>query len=96
MKIIRVNTFEVNIDDERVIKMRECAFMNTNQEILIRNKKDTIKLSKQIAEYSEQIRKQRYLEALENNDRLYLSNLYDSLSVKDLFKLAIRKAQQSI
>lgn len=94
MKIIHVNTVEIKVNDEQVIKMMECVTVDTNQEILIRNKKDTLKLSKQIVESSEQMRKQRYLDALSSNDRLYLNSIYESLSVKDIFKLLITKAQQ--
>lgn len=94
MKIIRINAIEIKVNEEIVIKMMECVNMETNQEILIRNKKDTLKLSKQISECSEQMRRERYLKALEDNDRMYLNNVYDSLSVKDLFKLFIMKAQK--
>ena len=96
MKIIRIDAVEINVNEKKVVKMMECVTMGTNQEILIRNKKDTLKLVKQISESSERMRKERYLEALENNDRLYLNSIYESLSAKDLFKLLIMKVQQRL
>lgn len=96
MRIIRVDAVEIKVNDENVFKMMECVTMDTNQEILIRNKKDTLKLAKQIAESSERMRRERYLDALAHNDRLYLNSIYESLSAKDLFKLLIMKAQQHL
>ena len=94
MKIIYVNSIEVKVHDENVIKMMESVAMETNQEILIRSKKEASKLSKQLSEYSEMMRHQRYLEALENKDRLYLNSIYDSLSAKDILKMILLKVQR--
>ena len=94
MKTIYVNSLEIKVDDENVVKMMECVTMETNQEILIRSKKEASKLSKQLIESSEMVRQQRYLEALRNNDRLYLNNIYDSLTLKDILKLIVLKVQR--
>ena len=96
MKVIYVNSVEIKVQDETVIKMMECVNMETNQEILIRSKKDAVKLSKQILEYSEMMIHERYLEALENKDHLYLSSVYDALSFKDIFKMLALKVQRRI
>lgn len=93
MKIIRINSIEIKVDDNTIIKMMEVMSMDTNPQILIRNKKEAVKLSKQIIKTSECTRRERYLEAIANDDRLYLNNLYDSLSMKDLLELIVRKVQ---
>ena len=79
-----------------MIEIVECLTVDTNQEILIRNKKDTMKLSKQVSEASENMRRQRYLDAVENDDTLYLNNIYNSLSTKDLLRLLVDKVKKHI
>ena len=86
-------TWSVRIDNEMVVEIMECLTVDTNREILIRNKKDTMKLSKQVAEESENMRHQRYLDAIENDDTLYLNRIYNSLSMKDLLRLLIEKVK---
>ena len=61
--------------------------------MLIRNKKDAVKLSKRVAESSKDMRRQRYLEAIEADDKLYLNSLYASLSTRDLVRLILEKIQ---
>lgn len=72
--------------------MMECVTMETNQEILIRNKNDARKLSKQIVESAKHAREEKYLEALEDGNRLYLNSIYESLSIWELLKIAVRKS----
>ena len=61
--------------------------------MLIRNKKEAVKLSREIAESSEDMRRQGYLKAIEADDKLYLNCLYASLSTKDLVRLILEKIQ---
>lgn len=96
MRKIYIDTIEITIDNERVVEIMECLTVNTNQEILIRNKKETKKLSKQVAEASESMRQQRYWDAIENDDILYLNSIYDSLSTRDLLRLLVEKVKKHI
>ncbi|RHS71633.1 hypothetical protein DW952_17415 [Ruminococcus sp. AM44-9AT] len=96
MRKIYIDTVEITIDNERVVEIMECLTVDTNQEILIRNKKETRKLSKQVAEASESMRQQRYWDAIENDDILYLNSIYDSLSTKDLLRLLVEKVKKHI
>ena len=43
MRKIYIDTIEITIDNERVVEIMECLTVDTNQEILIRNKKETKK-----------------------------------------------------
>lgn len=96
MRKIYIDTVEITIDNERVVEIMECLTVDTNQEILIRNKKETKKLSKQVAEASESMRQQRYWDAIENDDILYLNSIYDSLSTRDLLRLLVEKVKKHI
>lgn len=96
MRKIYIDTIEITIDNERVVEIMECLTVDTNQEILIRNKKETKKLSKQVAEASESMRQQRYWDAIENDDILYLNSIYDSLSTRDLLRLLVEKVKKHI
>lgn len=96
MRKIYIDTVEITIDNERVVEIMECLTVDTNQEILIRNKKETRKLSKQVAEASESMRQQRYWDAIENDDILYLNSIYDSLSTRDLLRLLVEKVKKHI
>ena len=96
MRKIYIDTVEITIDNERVVEIMECLTVDTNQEILIRNKKETKKLSKQVAEASESMRQQRYWDAKENDDILYLNSIYDSLSTRDLLRLLVEKVKKHI
>ena len=96
MRKIYIDTVEITIDNERVVEIMECLTVDTNQEILIRNKKETRKLSKQVAEASESMRQQRYWDAIENDDILYLNSIYDSLSTRDLLRLLVEKIKKHI
>ena len=96
MRKIYIDTVEITIDNERFVEIMECLTVDTNQEILIRNKKETRKLSKQVAEASESMRQQRYWDAIENDDILYLNSIYDSLSTKDLLRLLVEKVKKHI
>lgn len=74
------------------VNIMECIkAMETNQSILIRNKKDAQKLSKSVAKYSEEMRKERFLEAIQNEDSLYLSTYYNSFSIFELLKMILKK-----
>lgn len=96
MRKIYIDTIEITIDNERVVEIMECLTVDTNQEILIRNKKEIKKLSKQVAEASESMRQQRYWDAIENDDILYLNSIYDSLSTRDLLRLLVEKVKKHI
>ena len=96
MRKIYIDTVEITIDNERVVEIMECLTVDNNQEILIRNKKETRKLSKQVAEASESMRQQRYWDAIENDYILYLNSIYDSLSTKDLLRLLVEKVKKHI
>lgn len=94
MKSIRFETTEIEIKEEKIFKMKECAIMtDTTQQILIRNKRDTQKLSKKVSESAETMRRNRYIEAVEDEDYLYLSNYYNSFSTLELLKLLLRKSK---
>lgn len=96
MKIIKLDTIEIKVDDESIIQLMERFTMESNQEILIRNKEETKRLAKKIAESSERMRKQQYLEAIEANNKLYLKSIYESLSLKDLLKLLMLKVHNRL
>ena len=96
MKIIKLDTIEIKVDDESIIRLMERFTMESNQEILIRNKEETKRLAKKIAESSERMRKQQYLEAIEANNKLYLKSIYESLSLKDLLKLLMLKVHNRL
>ena len=46
MKIIKLDTIEIKVDDESIIQLMERFTMESNQEILIRNKEETKRLAK--------------------------------------------------
>lgn len=96
MKIIKLDTIEIKVDDESIIQSMERFIMESNQEILIRNKEETKRLAKKIVESSERMRKQQYLEAIEANNKLYLKSIYESLSLKDLLKLLMLKVHNRL
>lgn len=96
MKIIKLDTIEIKVDDESIIQLMERFTMESNQEILIRNKEETKRLAKKIVESSERMRKQQYLEAIEANNKLYLKSIYESLSLKDLLKLLMLKVHNRL
>nr|DAF25645.1 MAG TPA: hypothetical protein [Caudoviricetes sp.] len=96
MKIMKLDTIEIKVDDESIIQLMERFTMESNQEILIRNKEETKRLAKKIVESSERMRKQQYLEAIEANNKLYLKSIYESLSLKDLLKLLMLKVHNRL
>lgn len=96
MKIIHFGTVEIEIKEERIFKMKESVKMaETTSQILIRNKKDTEKLSKEISESAKIMRENRYIEAIRDEDYLYLNNYYNSFSTLDLIKLLIAKVRKN-
>ena len=96
MKIMKLDTIEIKVDDESIIQLMERFTMESNQEILIRNKEETKRLAKKIVESSERMRKQQYLEAIEANNKLHLKSIYESLSLKDLLKLLMLKVHNRL
>lgn len=96
MKLIKVNTVEVQVEEQTILKIREYVTMNTNQEIFIRDKKEAAKLSKKIIRTSDEMRIARYAEAVSDNDTLYLNSLYNSLSLKELLELLALKAKKHL
>lgn len=96
MKIIKINSTEIRVEDDTIIKMMEVISMDNDPQILIRSKRDVERLSRQIISTSECDRRERYLEAIANDDRLYLNSLYDSLSIKELLGLIMKKVQNHI
>ena len=96
MKVMKLDTIEIKVDDESIIQLMERFTMESNQEILIRNKEETKRLAKKIVESSERMRKQQYLEAIEANNKLYLKSIYESLSLKDLLKLLMLKVHNRL
>lgn len=46
MKIMKLDTIEIKVDDESIIQLMERFTMESNQEILIRNKEETKRLAK--------------------------------------------------
>lgn len=93
---MKLDTIEIKVDDESIIQLMERFTMESNQEILIRNKEETKRLAKKIVESSERMRKQQYLEAIEANNKLYLKSIYESLSLKDLLKLLMLKVHNRL
>ena len=96
MKIVNINTIEIQVNDEIIAEMMERITMEQNREILIRNKHDALKLSKKTLEYLESSRKERFLEAVKDGDKIYLNSIYESLSMTDLIKLLCRKVKKRI
>lgn len=96
MNIIEINAIQIKIDDEGITSMKEYIRMNTKQEILIRNKRDTIKLSKQTLHSLEDSRRQRFEQAIRDDDMLYLNNLFNNASILDLVKMLIYKNKRYI
>lgn len=64
---------------------------NTNQNVVIRNKKDVEKLSNQVLISLEESRNKRLMEAIQDDDMLYLSVLLGSISTVALIKIVISK-----
>ena len=64
---------------------------NTNRNVVIRSKKDVDKLSNQVFSSLEESRKQRLLEAIQDDDMLYLSVALGSISTVSLLKIMIGK-----
>lgn len=93
MKLIKVNMVEVQVEEQTILKIREYVTMNTNQEIFIRDKKEAAKLSKKTIQTSDAMRKARYIEAISDNDTLYLNSLYNSLSLKEIMRLLALKVK---
>lgn len=85
MKIIEINTLQIEITDNTITTVRNYS-MNIKQEILIRNKHDAAKLSKKTSQMFEENRKQRLEQAVKNNDMMYLNSLMVNVSVLDLVK----------
>lgn len=90
MKMINVENIEISIDNKQIIKMKESIIMNNNT-MLIRNKREVQKLSKKVEQSTNAMRRRRYMEALQDNDYLYLQNYYKSLSAIELLKMLIQK-----
>lgn len=86
MKIIKINAIPIEIHDDRIDTMREFIMKNTEQEILIRNKHDTEKLSKKTSKDFEEIRLQRLQQAINDNDKMYLNSILNNVSLVDLIK----------
>lgn len=87
----------IEIKEERIFKMKESVKMaETTSQILIRNKKDTEKLAKEISESAKIMRENRYIEAIRDEDYLYLNNYYNSFSTLDLIKLLIAKVRKNL
>lgn len=64
--------------------------------MLIRNKKDTQRLSKSVAESAKLMRQERYAEAVQDDDWLYLISSYDALSTRELLRLLLTKIKYLI
>lgn len=94
MKIIQFENTKVEIDERKILKMKEsvCAIESTS--ILIRNKKEAQKLSKKVSKSADIMRKQRYMEAINDDDYLYLRNYYDSFSAFELMKILLNKIKE--
>lgn len=94
MRVIKVDTVEIQVEERTILKVRECVAMDTRQEIFIRNKKEAAKLSKKNIRTSDAMRKARYAEAISDNDTLYLNSLYNSLSLKEIMQLLALKVKK--
>lgn len=46
MRVIKVDTIEIQVEEQTIINMRKCVTMDTQQEIFIRNKKEAGKIIK--------------------------------------------------
>lgn len=64
--------------------------------MLIRNKKDTQRLSKSVAESAKLVRQERYAEAVQDDDWLYLISSYGALSTRELLRLLLTKIKYLI
>lgn len=93
MRVIKVDTIEIQVEEQTIINMRKCVTMDTQQEIFIRNKKEAAKLLKNTIQTSDAMRKARYIEAISDNDTLYLNSLYNSLSLKEIMRLLALKVK---
>lgn len=87
MKIIKVSTIKIEVDDKTIMHMMECVTMESKQQILIRNKRDAFKLSKMTRASLEESRRQRFRQAIEDDDTLYLNSIYENFSMMDLLKI---------
>lgn len=66
------------------------------RDVLIRNKKEAEKLSKQTIISLEDGRQQRLREAEKNNDMLYLSSVFENVSVLAIIKILFIKSLKYI
>lgn len=96
MIIIEVNHVKIAVNDEQVINMKKNFSNSNSQNIYIRNKSDAQKLSTQTLQTLEEGRKERFNEAIRNNDMLYLTNMLYNLSIFDICKLLIKKSTKYI
>lgn len=97
MKSIHLETIEIEINEANLLKMQEYAkTMKPTTSILIRNKKDAQKLSRNVSKTAEKMRKERYIEAIENDDYLYLKNYYNSFSTFELIRLLFDKLKKRL
>lgn len=93
MRVIKVDTIEIQVEEQTIINMRKCVTMDTQQEIFIRKQKEAAKLLKNTIQTSDAMRKARYIEAISDNDTLYLNSLYNSLSLKEIMRLLALKVK---
>lgn len=97
MTDIYLESNEIIVEEKSVTQMKEYVKMREpSQTIFIRNKKEAQKLSKRVAESSEEMRFERYKEAVQDNDLLYLYNYYNSCSTFDLLKMLFGKIQKRL
>lgn len=80
-----------NISDEKTVNILQYINANLNQEVVIRNKHDTIKLSNQTQQLLKEERKQRLYEAIQDNDILYLNNFFNNISILDIIRILVIK-----
>ena len=70
--------------------------MNKNQDILIRNKQDVIKLSTQTTETLKISRQKNLNDAIQYNNMLYINTLLDNVPTRVIIRLLIYKIKKRI
>lgn len=92
MIIIEINHIRITLSDEEVMAMKNDMKLH-NSSIYIRNKNDAKKLSTKTLQVLEEGRKERFSEAIRDNDMLYLTNMLYNLSILDICKLLLQKSK---
>lgn len=97
MSEFNINDIEITVSEQTNVNIMECVvIMESKQEILIRNKQDTYRLSKKTQETLRESRIQRFNQAVKDNDTLYLNSIYENVSVIDLLKMLFIKTKNHI